>query len=146
MLQTRSLTLLLTSISLLMSVQAFAKHNGEHLYVQNCVACHGYSGSGGMGVPLSQPDFLATVSNDYLVKTIRKGRPGRVMPAFKHLSDAEVDSIVNYIRSWSSSLPPKYTSNPVQGNAAHGEQLYQQHCASCHGADLESLHAIVGGM
>lgn len=119
--------------SMMMSGQAFTKHNGKHLYVQNCVACHGHSGDGGMGVPLSQPDFLATVSNDYLVKTIRKGRPGRVMPAFKHLSDAEVDSIVNYIRSWSSSQPPKYTSTPVQGDVAHGEQLYQQHCASCHG-------------
>jgi cytochrome c oxidase cbb3-type subunit 3 len=113
--------------------QAQARHDGEHMYIQNCVACHGYNGNGGMGVPLSLPDFLATASNDYLFKTIRNGRPGRVMPAFKHLSDEEVDSIVSYIRSWSDGIPPMYSNKPVKGDATHGNALYQQHCASCHG-------------
>ncbi|MEN8711044.1 MAG: c-type cytochrome [Arenicellales bacterium] len=114
--------------------QAHAKHDGEHIYLQNCVSCHGYDGNGGMGIPLSLPDFLATASNDYLVKTIRVGRPGRVMPAFKNLSDNEVDMLIGYIRSWSDSIPPKYSKKPVKGDAIHGKQVYLDHCAECHGA------------
>jgi len=113
--------------------QALARHDGEHIYIQNCAACHGYNGNGGMGVPLSLPDFLATASNDYLYKTIRNGRPGRVMPAFKNLSDDDLDSLINYIRSWSNSIPPKYSNKTVKGDATHGNTLYQQHCAACHG-------------
>lgn len=113
--------------------QAFAGHDGEHIYLQNCVACHGYNGSGGMGVPLSLPDFLATASNDYLYKTIRNGRPGRVMPAFKHLSDDDVDTLISYIRSWSDSIPPKYSQTPIKGDAVNGNKLFQEHCAECHG-------------
>lgn len=118
---------------LALSTQAYAKHNGEHLYLQNCVACHGYNGNGGMGIPLSLPDFLATASDDYLFKTIRNGRPGRVMPAFKQLSDDNIDSIIDYIRSWSDSTPPVYSKKPINGDATHGKQLFLQHCASCHG-------------
>ncbi len=113
--------------------QALAGHEGEHIYIQNCAACHGYNGNGGMGVPLSLPDFLATASNDYLFKTIRNGRPGRVMPAFKNLSDDDLDSLINYIRTWSDSIPPKYSNKIIKGDAAHGNTLFQQHCASCHG-------------
>ena len=120
--------------------QAHAKHSGEHLYLQNCVACHGYNGDGGMGIPLSLPDFLATASNDYLVKTIRNGRPGRVMPAFNNLSDNEVDALVGYIRSWSDSIPPKYSNIPVNGDAAHGKQLFLEHCAECHGESGKGGH------
>jgi len=125
--------ILISIFIIMLTSQAYARHDGEHLYVQNCGACHGYNGNGGMGVPLSLPDFLSTVSNEYLFKTIRNGRPGRVMPAFKHFSDEDVDSIINYIRSWSDSIPPMYTTKRIKGDATHGNQLYQQHCASCHG-------------
>lgn len=114
--------------------QAHARHDGEHIYLQYCVACHGYDGNGGMGIPLALPDFLSTASNDYLIKTIRNGRPGRVMPAFRDLSDDEVDMLISYIRSWSDSIPPKYSAKPVNGDTVHGKQLYLDHCAECHGA------------
>ncbi|MFW2438225.1 MAG: c-type cytochrome [Arenicellales bacterium] len=125
--------ILISICIVLMASQAYASHDGEHLYIQNCAACHGYDGNGGMGVPLSLPDFLSTASNDYLFKTIRNGRPGRIMPAFKHISDDDVDSIINYIRSWSDSIPPLYSKKPVKGDVAHGNQLFQEHCAECHG-------------
>ena len=125
--------ILISIFILMLTSQAHARHDGEHLYAQNCAACHGYNGDGGMGVPLSLPDFLATASNDYLFKTIRNGRPGRVMPAFKHFSDDDVDSIINYIRGWSDSIAPMYSKKPVKGDAVHGNQLFQEHCAECHG-------------
>ena len=124
----------------MLTSQAYARHNGEHLYLQNCVACHGYDGSGGLGIPLSLPDFLATASNDYLKKTIRYGRPGRVMPAFSNLGDDEVDAIVGYIRTWSDSAPPQYSNNPIKGDPAHGKQLFLEHCSECHGETGKGDH------
>ncbi len=118
---------------LLLASPGYADEDGQRLYVQNCVACHGFNGDGGMGVPLSLADFLATASDDYFFRTIRLGRPGRVMPAFKGLSDDEVDSIIRHIRTWSDSLPPKYSRKRIEGNAKNGEQLYLAQCASCHG-------------
>ncbi len=118
---------------IVLALPAYADDDGQHLYVQNCVACHGYEGKGGMGVPLSLPDFLATASNEYLFSTIRLGRPDRVMPAFRKLGDDEIDSIIRYIRTWSDSLPPKYSQNPVAGNPENGKKLYKTQCASCHG-------------
>ena len=109
--------------------------DGAKLFAQNCAVCHGETGSGGIGVPLSLPSFQATVSNRYLAATIRHGRPGRVMPAFTRLSNAEVDAVVRYIRSWYRGPVPTYTDAPVKGNPEHGKQLFAEHCAMCHGAD-----------
>ena len=109
--------------------------DGAKLYAQNCAVCHGEAGSGGIGVPLSLPSFQATVSNRYLAATIRQGRPGRVMPAFTQLSDAEVAAIVGHIRTWYHGPVPRYGDAPVAGNPAHGKQLFAAHCAMCHGAE-----------
>ena len=109
--------------------------DGARLFAQNCAVCHGAKGSGGIGVPLSLPSFQATVSNQYLAATIRHGRPGRVMPAFSRLSDAEVAAIVDYIRSWYKGAPPVFSGAPVKGDPVHGKQLFAAHCAMCHGAD-----------
>ena len=109
--------------------------DGAGLYAQNCAVCHGETGNGGIGVPLALPSFQATVSNAYLAATIRRGRPGRVMPAFTRLSDAEVDAIVQYIRSWYKGPLPVYSDAPIKGNPVHGKQLFAAHCAACHGAD-----------
>ena len=109
--------------------------DGAKLFAQNCAVCHGETGSGGIGVPLSLPSFQATVSNRYLAATLRHGRPGRVMPAFTRLSNAEVDAVVRYIRSWYHGPVPTYTDAPVKGNPEHGKQLFAEHCAMCHGAD-----------
>jgi cytochrome c oxidase cbb3-type subunit 3 len=123
------------------AVPAMAAHDGEKLYGQFCAACHGHRGVGGVGVPLSLPDFLSTVDDDYLHKTIRLGRPGRVMPAFRQLSDAEVSALVSYIRGWSpaaSSAAVRMTS--IKGDASHGEKLYARYCVACHGEHGEGGH------
>jgi cytochrome c oxidase cbb3-type subunit 3 len=107
---------------------------GEKLYSYHCSACHGPDGHGGVGVPLALPDFQYGVTNDYLTKTIRLGRPGRIMPAFTQLSDAEVKSIVKHIRSWAPGKPFKYSNETIKGDIQHGKQLYLKNCAVCHGA------------
>ncbi len=106
---------------------------GDALYQQHCAACHGSDGSGGVGVPLNLPDFMAVASDDYLRNTLRYGRPGRVMPAFPSLTEDEVSAIIQLIRGWSDVPPPEYDAMPLKGNSARGKQLFSKYCVTCHG-------------
>jgi cytochrome c oxidase cbb3-type subunit 3 len=66
--------------------------------------------------------------------TIRHGRPGRVMPAFTELSDAEVEALVRHIRSWAPGKPIIPADTTIEGDAKRGKALFTKHCASCHGS------------
>ncbi|MFO7604246.1 MAG: c-type cytochrome [Gammaproteobacteria bacterium] len=114
--------------------------NGATLYAQNCAACHGSHGNGGVGVPLALPDFQQSVSDQFLADTIRYGRPGRVMPAFKGLSDHEITLLVQHLRSWRPSAPPHAPVTVRPGDVQRGQQLFANHCSSCHGAKGEGGH------
>lgn len=117
-----------------------AAADGAKLYSQHCAACHSANGLGGVGVPLALPDFLSVADDRYIRTTIRRGRPGRVMPAFAQLKDAEVDAIVRHIRGWQ---PAAVKSSPVKaraGNVVRGKRLYTQHCAACHGDKGQGGH------
>lgn len=110
-----------------------ATETGATLFENNCAVCHGEKGKGGTGVPLALPDFQRQVDNEFLYTTIRMGRPGRVMPAFTSLSDAQVHKIIEYIRSFTHVQAPKRNPVRIHGNIAHGKQLFAQNCAVCHG-------------
>lgn len=116
---------------------ADAAPDGGRLYMAHCAACHGDKGDGGVGVPLALPTFLESVDDVFLHRTIRLGRPGRVMPAFTKLSAAQIDAIVGHIRGWSGKPAPAFPASPIKGNAQQGKLLYATHCATCHGADGE---------
>lgn len=131
--------LLLTLLALPVSA-ALGAADGATLYARNCAGCHGDDGSGGIGIPLSLPSFQATADDAYLTRTIRLGRPGRVMPAFQQLSDEEVGAIVAHLRSWYAGKPPRYAATPVKGDARRGESLFAKYCAACHGARGEGSH------
>lgn len=117
-----------------LATAAMAAPNGKQLYQRNCAACHGENGDGGVGVPLSLPDFQYSVPDSYLARTIRLGRPGRVMPAFPRLSAAEVTALVKYIRTWAPGRGYHLSAAPIHGDPVHGRQLFAKYCASCHGA------------
>lgn len=128
---------LLAALLPLAAVQA--EPDGGRLYARHCAACHGDQGTGGVGVPLSLPAFLAGAPDSYLEKTIRHGRPGRVMPAFEGLSEAEVQAIVAHIRGWHPEAPGPMAAR-VPGDVQRGQALFAQHCAACHGADGKGGH------
>jgi cytochrome c oxidase cbb3-type subunit 3 len=120
---------------------AAAQANGAQLYSKHCSSCHGPDGRGGVGVPLALPAFLAGVDDDYLRRTIRLGRPGRVMPAFSQLSEDELSAIVAHLRRWPHQAPSKPLSRQrIVGNAARGQTLFARHCAACHGSHGEGGH------
>ena len=78
------------------------------LYSTICSSCHGAKGKGARfpGHPpnpsITNPDFLAIASDDYLYATIARGRPGRPMLAWGEgengLNEAEIRGLVAYIR------------------------------------------------
>ncbi|MCK5480421.1 MAG: c-type cytochrome [Gammaproteobacteria bacterium] len=111
--------------------------DGGQLYMTHCAACHGDKGDGGVGVPLALPTFLESVDDVFMHRTIRLGRPGRVMPAFTKLSDAQIDAIISHIRGWSEKPAPKFSDTPVKGDPKKGKTLYASYCASCHGVNGE---------
>lgn len=116
-----------------------ARHSGARLYGQYCAACHGQDGGGGVGTPLTLPDFLAVADDRYLKTTIQLGRPGRVMPAFQQLSDAEIAALVQHLRT----LARTRAGTPVRvgrGNTERGGKLYERECSRCHGAGGEGGH------
>ncbi len=131
--------ILIFSTSLLMFSVAAATPDGGKLFTRHCAACHGEEGVGGVGVPLALPGFLSAAPDSYLEKTIRLGRPGRVMPAFTSLDDDEVKAIVAHIRSWHPQAPQPMAST-VAGDVQHGKTLFAERCAACHGADGKGGH------
>lgn len=81
---------------------------GAPIYAANCQACHGAraDGHGPAAAALKPPptDFTQAAywdgRKDSQVKAvIRSGKPGSSMMAFTQLSDAELDSVVAYLKS-----------------------------------------------
>jgi cytochrome c oxidase cbb3-type subunit 3 len=108
---------------------------GEQLYTDNCAICHGHEGSGGVGIPLGLEAFLEQAPDEYLRRTIRVGRPGRIMPSFYRLSDHDIDAIIGHIRSWKQTPIPQWDGIRIKANADTGKLLFDKYCVSCHGAD-----------
>ncbi len=127
------LNLLLITM-LLLSLPVLAAPDGKQLYRQHCESCHQLEGEGGIGLPLSTIK-LAHVSNRYLEKTIRLGRPGRIMPAYQELSDAQVRAIIAYIRSWAPQPVLSFSDKKIEGDIEKGQGYYKKKCAKCHADD-----------
>ncbi len=107
-----------------------AKSSGAALYKQHCLSCHGEEGKGSIGPPLGVAK-IAQLSDSYLLNTMKKGRPGRVMPAIT-LTNTEYQNIITYLRTGTPA--PTYNSSSIIGNAKAGKPLYYTYCSSCHNA------------
>ncbi len=120
-----------------LSHTASSSNRGQQLYMENCSICHGEDGHGGMGIPLALDSFLDSASTDYLKRTIRLGRPGRIMPSFYWMSETDIDHIIEFISGWRKSAAPVWSSHTFKGDIDAGADLYQKSCANCHGTTAE---------
>jgi cytochrome c oxidase cbb3-type subunit 3 len=113
-----------------------AYSRGMNIYRQMCAACHGQNGEGGAGLPLNLQSYLTISSFDYIVKTIRYGRPGRLMPSFQNMLDEErIKAVAYYVKSWQIEESKQVQEGKVRGSEVNGKELYEGICAQCHGFD-----------
>jgi mono/diheme cytochrome c family protein len=146
----------LTNATNASAVQDFER--GEELFVTNCGLCHGATAEGGGtkstydATDTWPAPNLTTIEKryeespvganirDYIVNTIRRGRPGTPMPAWGSayggpMTDQQIDDIVDWIL-----LNQKDTIEEADAALnATGEELFQANCARCHGAKLEGF-------
>lgn len=116
---------------------------GKTLYARHCAKCHGENGEGrrqGNATSLNNQDFLATVSDGFLIATITKGRPNTEMPPFGKefkgpLGSKEVAKIIAFLRSWQKEPMRKLPDRRVRGSPQKGRRLYEEYCAGCHGRE-----------
>jgi mono/diheme cytochrome c family protein len=85
---------------------------------------------------IRNPDFLAVVSEDFLLRNIRDGRPGTSMPAWgRHggeLSDDEIRRLALYLLAKrTESREVTFVVNPT-ADPVNGKRLYEKNCSSCH--------------
>lgn len=111
----------------------FALAGGHAAFKDNCATCHGTGGAGAPGYPnLNDDDWLWGGTVEDIEHTIRAGIRSNhddarfsEMPAFGDmLSDDEIGAITDHVLS----LSGKSAANEA------GHELYQTHCASCHGS------------
>jgi len=120
--------------------------NGETIYTAVCSGCHGANGRGNRFpglVPnpsITNPDFLELASDDFLMRTIKSGRPGRPMLAWGErengFNDDEIRAVVAYIRQLGGNVQAAPDPKPqiwVIGEPALGASLFASNCSGCHG-------------
>lgn len=109
---------------------------GQELYEDNCSACHGDEGSGGMGLPLNLQSFLVIADQDYLIKSMQYGRPVRGMPSFEDdLDPADMHAIAAFVKSWQYQPSLELPKGPITGDVKNGQALFKGLCTGCHGID-----------
>lgn len=114
---------------------------GAQNYEKTCALCHGENGEGYVAdnaTALRSSTFLATASDDYLARSIARGRPGTTMSAWSHArggpygADA-IAGIVAYLRTWQTAPSITLSDAPIAGDPVRGADTYAASCASCHG-------------
>lgn len=111
---------------------------GAALYAQNCQYCHQADAIGkpGFAPSLTNPEFLETASDQFIMSTVRDGRPGTGMPPFSHLGRSGVQAIVAYLRDHTAR--PNRAAEIDKQPTAYGDQRlgqlwFEQICSTCHG-------------
>jgi mono/diheme cytochrome c family protein len=106
---------------------------GMDYYISNCSMCHGQEGEGGIGLAIQNNDFLAAASDRFLVETIMNGRNNTAMPSWFDITAQEMNSLIAYIRSWSTGRGMDNRLNLPPGNIDQGSLNYHYLCSRCHG-------------
>jgi ubiquinol-cytochrome c reductase cytochrome c subunit len=123
---------------------------GEHLFGQYCVACHGMNGSGVVhrkrigaapgrqqivqqvvapslqGVGARAADFYLRTGYMPLQKLGLQPRRSKLQ-----LTDPEIRALTAYVAALAPG-PPIPQPHPALGNLSQGQHLFTVHCAGCH--------------
>jgi len=148
------------------SLLAHSIDQGEIIYAENCVICHGIDGLGIGAYPALDNDGVRTMDYDTIFKTIERGRYNTAMAPWSVneggvLNDMEIDQLIAMIQfgDWVSTAqtvehlgltPPTVISVEISdeilaelADLPHGEvianalPIYAANCVGCHGAQAE---------
>lgn len=116
---------------------SLAVASGRQLYAENCAACHGENGEGGIAPALNSQELLKMTSDEALFSLTRTGVPGSIMPAWGQVfggpfTDEQITHMVTFIRNWEPTAP-KPTPVDTSPDPARGALIYEQTCTICHG-------------
>ncbi|MCP3956690.1 MAG: c-type cytochrome [bacterium] len=116
-------------------VSTRAVATGKVLFA-TCAACHGSDAQGriGVGPRIASESYLAAASDSFLLHTIREGRAGTTMVAWKdRFDDGQIEALVAYLRSLHDVEPADLDESPLRGDVANGEEIFRSICSGCHG-------------
>ncbi len=139
------------------STAAGSEITGASLFQMSCSPCHGQDAAGKtfdmdnntISTPsLSWSDLSQMYSSDprrgnvsqQFAIAITKGLDGSgddlntMMPRWSSLSQAQVDSLAQYLQTMGTTTSAAPTLSPAATDLM-GEQLFQTSCAACHGQD-----------
>jgi putative heme-binding domain-containing protein len=104
--------------------------NGEQLYMENCVECHGPEGDVVPDVDLGHGRFRRATTDPELVGIVLRGIPNTAMPP-SNFSEAQASAIVQYLRAKARRAAAS------AGDAASGRAIFagKANCVSCHRVD-----------
>lgn len=93
---------------------------GGKLYSVACATCHGPAGQGTRMAPaLNAQSFLSQTNDQAIKMIIAQGVPDTRMPAWGgRLTDAELNSLVSFLRAWEPTAPA--VAQPLPGGSQGG--------------------------
>ena len=112
-------------------------------YQQYCALCHGPDRAGHANdhAPSLRSASLFESGFPRVVReAIAYGRPGTAMGGYSKevggpLSRGEIQELTLWLNEQSAAKPVALTDGNIAGDSKRGAAVYQQHCASCHGAE-----------
>jgi cytochrome c oxidase cbb3-type subunit III len=117
--------------------------HGAVIYGKMCAVCHGAAGEGykaDEATALHHPDFLTSVTDDYLKNAITNGRSGTTMSSWGAvrggpLAPSDVDDVVAFIRTWDDPTKARVTldDKPAAGDPLAAQEVFDKECVKCHG-------------
>lgn len=139
---------------------------GQRVYKDSCMLCHGDSGQGtvGLGKPVRNSAYVQDSDDQALFELIANGRmpndplntSGILMPArgAKNISDAQINHVMAYLRSiqdptqpfasiekWIVEPSPEDDSGEPQV-ALVGQEIFIASCSACHGAKGQGIEGL----
>ena len=114
-------------------LSTYVEHSGKVIFGDNCAACHGTGGAGNVGYPvLADDDWLFGGTIEQIQTTITNGRKGMMTAHGATLSEAEIDTLANYVVGMSEGQPDE-----------KGKALFQSKaCFACHGMNAKGMAAL----